>query len=323
MTFLRSRKFRLAAVCGAGVVCLFSPHPSGAVVFTLGSGEDHESLSYSWASATADTVSQCAAGGSLHPGCSATPIPVNQPLSPSATATAGDVTVASASAGVNPEFAYSQAPFGSAALVAKAEIPSGGGSVAASGGIVFSLEVINSNSNVFKDAPPVKGSAVKVKVTGGYIGFDNASGSIPAGSASVTILDTRGLSGFGTILDSEFILTDTGLTKPNTSGGVNQTITLYSYVTYQVTLFAGVDLSTGVPNCCEKFPAYANLFVDPTFVVDPGNPDAADYVISLSANLAPFAGSAVPEPSTWAILLFGLAGLGYAGVRRAGIAPTA
>lgn len=51
---------------------------------------------------------------------------------------------------------------------------------------------------------------------------------------------------------------------------------------------------------------------DPSFEIDPSFPYADDFEIDYS----PGFDTAVPEPSTWAMLLIGFAGLGFAGYRR-------
>jgi PEP-CTERM motif len=60
--------------------------------------------------------------------------------------------------------------------------------------------------------------------------------------------------------------------------------------------------------------------VDPAIFVDPNFIDASLYSIELSpgvGNGVPGTTAAVPEPATWAMLLLGFAGIGFAGYRRA------
>jgi hypothetical protein len=61
----------------------------------------------------------------------------------------------------------------------------------------------------------------------------------------------------------------------------------------------------------------SSAFIDPYFSIDPSVSDPQDYRIFLSAgieNIGPT--SAVPEMPTWAMMLVGFAGLGFAGYRR-------
>jgi hypothetical protein len=56
--------------------------------------------------------------------------------------------------------------------------------------------------------------------------------------------------------------------------------------------------------------------LDPKIIVDPSFPDASAYSIVFSPNVGGSAGSAVPEPSTWAMMIVGFAGLGFIGWQR-------
>jgi hypothetical protein len=53
-------------------------------------------------------------------------------------------------------------------------------------------------------------------------------------------------------------------------------------------------------------------FVDPFLTIAPGTPNAGDYSIVYGPGIQ----SSVPEPSTWAMMLLGFAGLGLAGYRN-------
>jgi hypothetical protein len=56
--------------------------------------------------------------------------------------------------------------------------------------------------------------------------------------------------------------------------------------------------------------------VDPQILIDPALPNASQYTLVFSPGVGdgPIAG--VPEPSVWAMMLVGFAGLGFAAYRR-------
>jgi PEP-CTERM motif len=54
--------------------------------------------------------------------------------------------------------------------------------------------------------------------------------------------------------------------------------------------------------------------IDPQVEISPSFPDASDYTLVFSPNVA----GSIPEPSTWAMLIVGFAGLGFAGWRGRG-----
>lgn len=65
--------------------------------------------------------------------------------------------------------------------------------------------------------------------------------------------------------------------------------------------------------------ASASAYLDPYFSIDPSNADAGAYSILTSPGIgnSPSAGvPGTPEPSTWAMMMLGFAGLGFAGLRR-------
>jgi hypothetical protein len=56
---------------------------------------------------------------------------------------------------------------------------------------------------------------------------------------------------------------------------------------------------------------------DPYIFISPTFQNAGEYSIEVSPNIGNVPASAVPEPSTWAMMLLGFAGLGWAAYRRA------
>ncbi len=89
---------------------------------------------------------------------------------------------------------------------------------------------------------------------------------------------------------------------------INQEGSFVANTIYQVSL--QVEVENG-----------GSAYIDPTFTIDPAY--ASNYSLTFSAGLA----NAVPEPSTWAMMLLGFAGVGFMGYRRSrkdqGLALTA
>jgi hypothetical protein len=78
---------------------------------------------------------------------------------------------------------------------------------------------------------------------------------------------------------------------------------------FEVFIFGATEADT---NGGSAF-AYAN--VDPYFYIPTSDPNYGDYSISVSSGIGNSPMSGVPEPSTWAMMLIGFAGLGFAGYR--------
>jgi len=60
----------------------------------------------------------------------------------------------------------------------------------------------------------------------------------------------------------------------------------------------------------------ASAFIDPYAFVDLSTPDAFLYSILTSPGIGNDPVTPVPEPSTWAMLILGFAGVGYLAYRR-------
>jgi hypothetical protein len=67
---------------------------------------------------------------------------------------------------------------------------------------------------------------------------------------------------------------------------------------------------------CQQGPTSLTAYIDPYFFIDPSSPDAGQYSIVTSFGIGNAEPGAVPEPSTWAMMLLGFAGLAWAGYRR-------
>ena len=55
--------------------------------------------------------------------------------------------------------------------------------------------------------------------------------------------------------------------------------------------------------------------IDPYFFIPSTDPNAGEYSIILSPGIGNAPLSTIPEPSTWAMMLLGFAGLGFLGLR--------
>src|SRR5258708_2842345 len=60
----------------------------------------------------------------------------------------------------------------------------------------------------------------------------------------------------------------------------------------------------------------ATAFLDPLFSIDPSTPNAGQYSFLFSAGIGNGPIGGVPEPSTWAMMLLGFAGIGFMAYRR-------
>ena len=89
-------------------------------------------------------------------------------------------------------------------------------------------------------------------------------------------------------------------------------LNLAPFTVFTVTLQA--DASIEAFNSSEA----ATAAIDPTITIDPSDPNASDFVVQLSPGLDTGGGglaAGAPEPSTWAMLALGFAGLGAMGWR--------
>ena len=91
-------------------------------------------------------------------------------------------------------------------------------------------------------------------------------------------------------------------------GPFSGTLSLPTGTPILVTLRANASLAGTSP--------FASAILDPYFAIDPSNADPSAYSILTSPGIgnAPSTGvPGTPEPSTWAMMLFGFAGLGWIG----------
>lgn len=123
----------------------------------------------------------------------------------------------------------------------------------------------------------------------------NASSKVKLSIGTITILNVLSTNG-----------TATGLPTGAVSSGFiysSGTLNLVPNFIYTVSMEADADAATA------SGAQSASAFIDPFFFIIPGFPDAGQYSIITSPGIDNI--SAVPEPSSWMMLLTGLAGLGF------------
>jgi len=160
-------------------------------------------------------------------------------------------------------------------------------------------------------------------------------GSPYASSYPVTFSDSTGaLGAWGWTYNTKDVLsygTLGSLHTLNFSGGGSQSGAFPTSIDFFVYVYLPGDWTTAGTTTGDYYDAtVASGFSTPTFSYSGGlngvttvftvNYDYAGTSPDLSFKLI---GSAVPEPSTWAMLLLGFAGLGYAGYRKAKSGPAA
>ena len=128
------------------------------------------------------------------------------------------------------------------------------------------------------------------------------------GSASVQIFTSD-----GSIFDRA--LAQSQLARPSESFNLSTTVQENANTEFEVILDVDVSVMTSSGT------ASGYGFVDPYFFIPISDPDAGDYTILTSAGIGNSPVSGVPEPSTWALMLIGFAGIGFAGYCRAAYRP--
>jgi hypothetical protein len=83
--------------------------------------------------------------------------------------------------------------------------------------------------------------------------------------------------------------------------------------TVSMSAFSQAVCDGGLTNCYSDQAEGTAAFVDPTFTLDPSVLNPNQYTVLFSPNILL---AAVPEPSTWAMLLLGFAGIGFMAYRR-------
>jgi hypothetical protein len=75
-------------------------------------------------------------------------------------------------------------------------------------------------------------------------------------------------------------------------------------------IFVDIEASVGIEAGAGYPPLTESAYLDPYFTIDPSVPNADEYSIFTSPGIGNSPISGVPEPSTWAMMLLGFAGLG-------------
>jgi hypothetical protein len=172
---------------------------------------------------------------------------------------------------------------------------------AASGAVTYYFEVLSSqNRHVTLDV-----------TAAGWISASGSMLNIRNDSAISMLLIDRGYSTQAQGVDLQLGLNETVGTigVPLTSATWSVTDELFTVSTnqiYTVTLYTYVSA-----NVYFGHNASISSFVDPTFTIDPRTFDIGELDLIFSSNIG-----AVPEPSTWAMMILGFAGVGLTAYRR-------
>jgi hypothetical protein len=100
------------------------------------------------------------------------------------------------------------------------------------------------------------------------------------------------------------------------SFAVNGAYTLKTNTLYEVSMhiFDSTAVSPLQQTGLDSDSDSVSVVLDPTFAIDPSNPNANLYQFDFSPGIGNV--SAVPEPSTWAMMILGFCGVGFMAYRR-------
>ena len=109
-------------------------------------------------------------------------------------------------------------------------------------------------------------------------------------------------------VNSQIFSTDPGSIAPVT-WSIDDQFTFRTNTYYNVSLRAWVETNIYAGGVADL-----SAFVDPIFTI--ASPNADQYQLFFSSGVTNDVASAVPEPSTWAMMILGFAGLGFMAYRR-------
>jgi PEP-CTERM motif len=155
-----------------------------------------------------------------------------------------------------------------------------------------------------------------------YVEIVGPSGEVPLGVKTIGMTSSAlgSVDGATAELDLSFgpsftAVSFAGLPTPSlpTSFNINDTYQIAANTVFSVTVSSNAFAQT-CPTCAQPDSGMASAFVDPYFYVSPEFANSSEYFIVTSpgiGNILP-----IPEPSAWAMMLLGFAGLGFAAYRR-------
>jgi hypothetical protein len=155
-----------------------------------------------------------------------------------------------------------------------------------------------------------------------YVEIVGPSGEVPLGVKTIGMTNSAlgSVDGATAEVDLSFgpsftAVSFAGLPTPGlpTSFDINNTYQIMANTAFSVTVSSNAFAQT-CSSCAQPDSGMASTFVDPYFYISPDFPNSSEYSIVTSpriGNILP-----IPEPSTWAMMLLGFAGLGFGAYRR-------
>lgn len=225
-------------------------------------------------------------------GCCTSDTPVNDPVSAPGTVSGSFSSVNGSTGNGSVTVGLNQYVSASINLTAGGSNSPGSGHIggSASADLYYSLRILGPTTSV----PVIVGA--------------NGGATI---SDPLQVIDTT-LTSFFLINNGLFLKAGDSEEKFNSQDIDGFSWSLNKTITFQTNTVYNIDLKTLVlTNIYFGYTANLSAFVDPSFTIDPSTPNANQYVIEFSPGIT----NAVPEPSTWVMMILGFAGLGFVGYR--------